>query len=145
MKVIQNSQVRRSQWGQWVMHPLNMNSSIKKVRLVWSHLESFSYFKSEGFKKILYKVKVYDLRWTKEPKSLKPVWKTIHLMKLPWKILFISRLNIWNGPLRESHMKLDSSNIVLGEVFKLKRIFNKSHPNIVCRRLLSTVQQEAIT
>ena len=27
----------------------------------------------------------------------------------------------------------------------LKRIFNKSHTNKVCRRLLRTVQQEAIT
>ena len=50
-------------------------------------------------------------------------------MKLPWKILFIFLLNIWNEPLRESHMKLDPSNFVLGEVFKLKRIFNKSHTN----------------
>ena len=108
MKFVQNSHARRSQWNQGAMHPPNMNSCIKKVRLleiIWKvfHISSFSMSRFHEDT-----VNSKNLR-----SSLKPVWKANHLMKLPLIIFFIFLLNIWNGPLKVNHLNLDPSIIVL--------------------------------
>ena len=88
---------RKNQWAQWG-HALPIwiyvfkRSSPYCLKLVGKFFVSVR-FGSGGFKKILQKVKIQNLRWTIELKSFrktfKLVWKMVHLIIIPWIISMI--------------------------------------------------------